>query len=221
MATQLDLEEQEQLDQLKAFWGRYGNLIAWLLILALAAYGGWNAWNYYLRDQGEKAASLYDELDRAAKAGDADLTSRMFADMKSRYPRATYTQQAALLAARTQLDKGKTDDAKASLAWVAANAGESEYRSVARLRLAGVLLDEKKLDEALKQLDGIDGEFAPLAADRRGDILVAMGKTEDAKAAYQKAWSTMDAKVDYRRLIEAKLTVLGAPPAAASAAAGA
>jgi len=64
-------------------------------------------------------------------------------------------------------------------------------------------------------------EFAPLAADRRGDVLLAQGKAEEAKAAYRKAWDTMDAKVEYRRLVEAKLTALGAAPAASAPAAGA
>jgi predicted negative regulator of RcsB-dependent stress response len=90
---------------------------------------------------------------------------------------------------------------------------EDEYQTVARLRLAGLLMEQKKYDEALKQLDGASAkEFQPLVADRRGDILAAQGKKEQAKAAYQKAWSAIDTKVDYRRLIEAKLTALGAPP---------
>ena len=101
---------------------------------------------------------------------------------------------------------------------MAENAREDEYRTIARLRLAGVLLDEKKYDEALKQLDGVDGaEFQALAADRRGDVLMAQGKAEEAKAAYAKAWAAMDAKVDYRRVVEAKLNVLGVDPAASAA----
>lgn len=218
MATHLDLEEQEQLDDLKAFWKKYGNVITWVLILALGGYAAWNGWNLYQRDQGGKAGSLYDEIDRAAQAGDADRATRIFADMKSRYPRATFTQQAALLAAKTAADKGQLDSARTSLAWVAESAADNEYRTVARLRLAGLLLDEKKYDEALKLLDGVDAvEFAPLAGDRRGDVLMAQGKTDDAKAAYQKAWAAMDAKVDYRRLIEAKLNVLGVQPGASAA----
>ncbi len=215
MATHLDLEEQEQLDQLKAFWQQYGNLITWVLILVLGAFAAWNGWNWWQRDQGVKAGAMYDELDRAAQAGDADLAARIFADLKDRYGRTAYAQQGGLLAARVQFDKGQADAARASLTWVADNASEDEYKTVARLRLAGVLLDEKKYDEALKQLDGAGAkEFEALVADRRGDVLAAQGKRDDAKAAYQKAWQAMDAKVEYRRLIEAKLTALGAPPPA-------
>ncbi len=213
MATHLDLEEQEQLDQLKSFWKQYGNLITWLLIVVLAAYAAWNGWNWWQREQAVKAGAMYDELDRAAQAGDADKAGRVFADMKDRFPRTAFTEQGALLAARTQFEKGQIDTARATLTWVSENAPEVEYQTIARLRLAGVLLDEKKYDEALKQLDAAKGqEFEALVADRRGDILLAQGKRDEARAAYATAWKTMDASVDYRRLIDAKLTALGAPP---------
>jgi predicted negative regulator of RcsB-dependent stress response len=215
MATHLDLEEQEQLDQLKSFWKQYGNLITWLLIAALAVYAGWNAWNWWQRDQAVKAGAMYDELDRAAQAGDFAKAAGIFNDMKERFPRTAFTQQGGLLAAKVQVDKGQADAAAASLAWVGANAVEDEYKTVAHLRLAGLLLDQKKYDEALKQLDAATAkEFAALVDDRRGDVLLAQGKPDDAKAAYTKAWKAMDAKIDYRRLIDAKLTALGAAPPA-------
>ncbi len=220
MATHLDLEEQEQLDQLKTFWKQYGNLVTWLLIAVLAAYAAWNGWNYWQRDQAVKAGAMFDQLDKAAQAGDADQAGRVFGDMKERFPRTAFTQQGGLLAAKVQFDKGQADASLATLAWVGANAAETEYQTVARLRAAGVLLDQKKYDDALKQLDGASApEFAALVADRRGDVLLAQGKADDAKAAYSKAWLAMDSKVEYRRLIEAKLTTLGAAPADASKAA--
>ena len=222
MATHLDLEEQEQLDQLKSFWKQYGSLITWVLIAVLGAYAAWNGWNWWQRDQAVKAGAMYDELDRAAQAGDADRAGRIFGDMKERFPRTAFTAQGGLLAARTQFEKGQIDNARATLAWVAENAREDEIRTVARLRMAGVLLDEKKFDEALKQLEAATAkEFEGLVADRRGDILLAQGKKDEAKAVYTRAWQAMDARVEYRRLIDAKLTALGAAPAAAASAASA
>jgi predicted negative regulator of RcsB-dependent stress response len=215
MATHLDLEEQEQLDQLKAFWKQYGNLLTWGLTLVLAGFAAWNGWNWWQRDQAVKAAAMFDELEKAATAGEATKTTGIFNDMKERFPRTAFTQQGGLLAAKVQFEKGQADAAVATLGWVAGNATESEYQTVARLRLAGVLADQKKHDEALKQLDGATAkDFEALVADRRGDILLAQGKTDEAKAAYKKAWDSMDAKVEYRRLIDAKLTSLGAPPPA-------
>lgn len=218
MATHLDFEEQEQLDQLKGFWKQYGNLITWMLIVVLAGYAAWNGWNWWQRDQAVKAGAMFDALDAAAQAGDADLAGRVFIDMKSRYPRTAFTEQGGLLAAKTQFEKGQIDAARATLAWVSDNAAEDAYKTVARLRLAALLLDEKKYDEALKQLDGASAvEFAPLVNDRRGDILLAQGRQDEARAAYLKAWTAMDPKVDYRRLIEAKLNALGTDPQVAQA----
>ena len=219
MATHLDLEEQEQLDQLKAFWKQYGNLVTWLLIAALGAYAAWNGWNWWQRGQAVKAGAMYDELDKAAAAGDAERTGRIFADLKERFPSTAFAEPGALLAARAQFDAGRPEPARAMLEWAAANAVETEYQTIARLRLAGLLLDEKKYPEALKQLDGATARgFEALVADRRGDVLMAQGQRDAAKAAYLSAWRTMDKTLDYRRLVEAKLTALGAAPEAAPAA---
>lgn len=222
MATQLDLQEQEQLDALKAFWKRYGNLVTWLLIAALAAYAGWNGWNYWQRSQALKASAMYDELDRAAAAGDADKSGRIFADLKDRYAGTAYAEQGGLAAAKVQFEKGQVDAAKATLAWVADNAVEDEYRTIARLRLAAVLSAAKQFDQALAQLDGAKAAgFEALVADRRGDVLAAAGRVDEARAAYELAYKAMADTVDYKRLVEAKLTALGAAPAPAAAASGA
>ena len=118
MATHLDLEEQEQLDQLKAFWKKYGNLITWVLVAVLGAYAAWNGWNWWQRDQAVKAGAMFDQLDKAAQAGDTDQAARIFADLKDRYPRTAFTEQGGLLVAKAQFDKGKADDALATLGWV-------------------------------------------------------------------------------------------------------
>lgn len=214
MATHLDLEEQEQLEQLKHFWNQYGNLITWTLILVLGAFAAWNGWNYWQREQSAKASVLYDEVDKAAQAGDVDMAQRAFDDMKERYPRTAYAAQAGLLAAKVLAEKGKPDSARAALAWVSEKSSEVEYAAVARLRLAGLLLDQKSYDEALKLLAAeMPKEFEALAADRRGDVYLAQGKKAEAQAEYEKAYKGLPAAVDYRILVEAKLTALGAAPA--------
>ena len=219
MATPLDLQEQEQLDDLKAFWKNWGNLITWVLVAMLGAYAAWNGWNYYQRDQAQKAGAMYDELDRAVQGGDADKATRIFGDLKERFPGTAFAEQGGLAAARVQFDKGQLDAAKASLTWVAQSAAQEALRDVARLRLAGLLLDAKQYDAALVQLEAAKGaEFSTLAADRRGDVLAAMGKMAEAKSAYEAAFKGMGERLEYRRLVDAKLTALGAAPAASGAA---
>ena len=210
MAQHLDLQEQEQIDQLKHFWSRYGNAITWLLIVVLAAFAAWNGWNYWQRKQGAEAAVMYDEVERAARANDLTKLERVLADMQERYGSTTYAQQAALLAARSYHEQNQADKSRAALAWAADKGGDEGLKSLARLRLAGVLLEAKAYDEALKQRDGkFSAECQPLAADRRGDVYLAQGKATEAKAQYQKAYDTMDAQGEYRLLVEVKLNALG------------
>lgn len=214
----LDLEEQEQLDQIKHFWRQYGNSITWVLIVVLAGFAGWNLYQYWQRNQAAQAAAMYDEVERMARVGDPAKLDRAWADMKDKFGSTTYAQQAGLLAAKVNADAGRTDAAKAALQWVAEKASDKGYQSVARLRLAGVLLDAKAYDEGLKQLASeFPAELAALAADRRGDIYQAQGKKAEAVSEYRKAYQELDAGSDYRRLIEVKLAALGASPQADAA----
>jgi predicted negative regulator of RcsB-dependent stress response len=213
MAKHLDLEEQEQLAELKHFWKRYGNVISWVLIAVFGAVAAWNGYQYWQRNQSSQAAVMYDEVERAAVAGDVPKLERVMADMKDRYAGTAYAEQAALLAARIYHDKGNLDAAKGALAWVAGKGTDAGYQSVARLRLSGMLFETRAYDEALQQLSApMPKDFAPLAADRSGDILLAQGKKTEAKAQYQSAYKGLDERSDYRRIIEIKLNALGVDP---------
>jgi len=210
MANEFDLEEQEQLDQIKHFWQQYGNLISWVLIAVFGSIAAWNGWNYWQSRQAGQASVMYDEVERAAVAGNTDRVERAFSDMKAHFGRTTYAQQAGLLAAAALYDKGKADQAKAALAWVADNASDEGYQAVARLRLASIFMDAKQYDEALKQLNAaFPREFQALADDRRGDIYNLQGKKTEAKAEYEKAYKGMDDRSDARKLLEVKLAALG------------
>ncbi|MFI5445629.1 YfgM family protein [Polaromonas sp. UC242_47] len=215
MAKHLDLEEQEQLDELKHFWKQYGNLITWALIVVLGAVAAWNGYHYWQRSQAAQAAVMYDEVERAAASGDATRVERALADMKERFGGTAFAQQAGLLAAKTYYDKGNIDAAKASLEWVAGKSADEGYQAIAKLRLAGVLVEAKAYDDALKQLSGaFPKDFTALVADRRGDVFTAQGKNSEAKAEYEKAYQGMDDRTEYRRLVEVKLNALGVNPSA-------
>ena len=219
MAQQLDLQEQEQVDALKAFWAKYGNLIMWAVTLVLAAFAGWNWWQKLERDKASQASTMYGELQSAAQAGDAKRAGEILGDMKAKVPKTTYAQLGALLAAKAQADKGDSAAATASLQWVA-DVGNEENAAVAHLRLAGLLADAKKYDDALKQLALVKpASFAPLVSDRRGDIELAQGQKDAAVKAYKVAYDGLPETAQYRILVDAKLTALGAAPAASGASA--
>jgi predicted negative regulator of RcsB-dependent stress response len=211
----LDLEEQEQLDTLKHFWKQYGGLISWGLIVLLAVYAGWNGWQYWQRKQAVQATALYEEVERIAASGDAARLDRALTDMKDKFAGTAQAQQAGLLAAAVHASAGRYDAARAALTWVGEQSGDEGYKAVARLRLAGLLLDAKSYDEALKQLEAtFPAQFAPLAADRRGDVYLAQGKKAEAGAEYQKAWAGLEPGSSYRNVVDVKLASLGLAPAA-------
>ena len=218
-----DLEEQEQIASFKAFWSKYGNLVTWVLILALGSFAAYNFWNKHQRDQAVEASALYDELTDAVTAKDNAKSQRIASDIQSRYKRTTYAQMSALAAAKTAFDANDLKTAKAQLQWVLDN-GNEEYKSVAQLRLAGVLLDEKNYDGAMQLLNAkYLPQFAAEVSDRKGDVLVAQNKIADARAAYVAALAAMGPKHPGSQLVRIKLEAIGgtapAAPAATKAAA--
>jgi predicted negative regulator of RcsB-dependent stress response len=220
MAKQLDLEEQEQLDQIKHFWKQYGNPITWVLIAILGAFAAWNGYQYWQRNQAVQASALYDELERLATQGDPAKVQRAFTDMKDKFGRTTFAMQGGLLNARLQQEAGKTEDAKTALTWVADKASDPAYKAIARLRLAALLAQDKDYPAAMARLDGdFPAEFKPLVADRKGDLLMLQEKPAEARVQYQQAWAGLDVRSDYRQLVEIKLTALGADPRPAAGAA--
>lgn len=215
MAKHLDLEEQEQLAELKHFWKQNGDLITWVLIAVFGAVAAWNGYQYWQGRQSTQASSMYDEVDRAVLSGDMARIERSLADMKDRFGGTVYAEQAGLLAAKAYYEKGNVDASKAALTWVSDKANDEGYKSIAKLRLAGILLENKAYDEALKSLSGtFSKDFAPLASDRRGDILLLQGKKTEARAEYEKAYKGLDERAEYRRLVEVKLNALGVDPVA-------
>jgi predicted negative regulator of RcsB-dependent stress response len=214
-----DLEEQEQIANFKAFWNRFGNLISWVLIIALGSYAGYNFWNSHQRGKAAEASGLYDGLVEAAQANDNAKVQRMAADIESKYDSTAYAQMAALAAAKTAFDANDLKAAKAQLQWVVDH-GNDEYKSVARLRLSGVLLDEKAYDQALAMLNGeFLPQFAAEVADRKGDVLVAQNKLAEARTAYQAALDKMDKKHPGRQIVQIKLEAIGGSVPAEKAAA--
>lgn len=209
-----DLQEQEQLDSLKAWWKQYGNLISWVLILALGAYAAWSGWNYYQRNQAFQAAQLYEELQKAVQAKDNAKVQRAASDMTEKFGRTAYAEMAALVAAKSAYDANDLKTAKQQLQWAVDHGKDDEYKAVARIRLAGILLDEKAYDDALKVLSGdVPASFAGAVADRKGDILVAQNKVDEARAAYKAALDKTDAANPGRQLIQLKLDAIGGAPA--------
>ncbi|MBK9440936.1 MAG: tetratricopeptide repeat protein [Comamonadaceae bacterium] len=210
MANQLDLEEQEQLDQIKHFWKQYGNAITWALIVVLAAFASWNFYQYWQRSQSSQAAALFDEVERSVQSADPAKMDRVFAEMKDRFGSTIYAQQSALLVARQYVEIGKLDAAKSALSWVAEQSSDTGYQSLAKLRLAAIMMEVKNFDGALGLMNGsFPASFEGLVADRKGDILALKGDKVAGVVEYEKAYRLLDVRTEYRRLVEVKLNAMG------------
>lgn len=204
-------EEQESLENLKAWWAKWGNSTTWIVLVVLVAAAAYNGWNFWQRRQASEAAVLYDQLQQAVASNDKGLVTRVSADMEDKFGGTAYAEMTALAAAKSLYMSGDTAGAKTQLQWTIDHAKDAEYKQIARLRLALVLLDEKSYDAGLKVLaDSPLDSFKGVISDRRGDLLEAQGKRDDARTAYKLALDTLP-KTDTstRQLIQFKLDSLG------------
>ena len=205
-----DLEEQEQIERLKAFWERYGNFILTVVTVVLLAVAGYRGWGWYQARQASEASVVYAQLRTAVELKDVAKVKEAAGTIFEKYGGTAYGQMAALLAAKAYSDAGDMKSAKAPLQWAVDKAPDGAYAQIARLRLAGILLDEKSYDEGLKLLPAESGgRFAGEFADRRGDLLLAQGKPDDARAAYAMALEKLGDRSSLRRVVQIKVDALG------------
>ena len=209
-----DLEEQEQLDEIKTWWKQYGNLVTWVALALAVGLSGWQAWNWWQRNQAAQAAGLYGALQVAAMKGDSKQVRDASGELIEKYPGTAYAGLAALMAAKVQAETGDAKTAKAQLGWAGEKAADAGVRDLARMRLAALLADEKAYDEAMKQLAAEPTvAMAARYQELRGDVLLAQGKAGEAKTAYETAIARHDAnrKDDglrgkaYRDILQIKL----------------
>lgn len=211
MALQnLDLEEQEKLEELKAWWRQYGNLILMAVIAASLAVAGWGGWRWYQRNEAQHASRLYETLAAAARAGDAKALRDAGGALTENYPRTLHASMGALAAARFHFDRGELKSARAQLQWVIERSAAEDLRDLARLRLAALLLDEKEHDAALKLLEAKPLEaYAAQYAALQGDVLAAKNQPAEARAAYQRALDKAGESGAFRDSLQMRLDALG------------
>jgi predicted negative regulator of RcsB-dependent stress response len=205
-----DLEEQEQIDALKAWWKEHANLVITVLLAACLAAAGTAGWRWYRSNQAEQAAQLYASLEKALRANDAKTIRETAGQLMDKYGGTAYGSMAALSVAKVNYDAGDATSAAAQLKWVVDNARDDDVAATARLRLAGVLLDQKNYDGALSLLEAKHPEsFDGLFADRKGDVYTAQGKIAEARAAYKTALEKLPQQGSYRTIVQVKLDGLG------------
>ena len=209
MSGSYDFEEQERLAELKAWWEDNRMYVFGAAAAAAIAFGGWKGWQFWQVRQDEEAAQLFLPVQEAQRTADPKKIGAAAEKVIAGQPGSFYASQAGLIAAKVAFDAGNLDEARKHLEWVMGK-GAGVHRGVARVRLAAVLLEQKKPDEALKVLDGNkEPGFAALVADMRGDVMLSQGRLDEARAAYRLAIEKSDARNPVKGIAQTKLNALG------------
>ena len=213
----LDLEEQEQLDSLKAFWEKYRSLIMGTVTVVLFAFAAYNGWQWWKNSQATEAGKLYETMMSSIEKGNKDQSMQAADDLQKQFAGTSYAPMASLIAAKLAADAGDAAKSQAYLRWVAEKAANDGYKALGKLRLATALMDEgsaKSLAEAdaiLKSKPTLG--FEPLWLERRGDWYLVQGKNADARTSYLHAWKLLEKSKEFpqeaRSLLKVKLDAVG------------
>lgn len=202
--------EEEKIEGIKAWWNRYGTIITILLAMLAATIGGTQVWKYYQQQQAQQAADLYALLKQVQTTNDVAKISDASHLLTEGFPSSGYASRAALIAAKASVEAGDMSLAKTQLQWILDHAKEPEMKDLARLRLAGIFLDEENYSEALRLINTKHIEsFSGLYADLKGDVLMASGKTDEARLSYQAAIDKLNKNNSYFNIVQMKLDSLG------------
>ncbi len=205
-----DLEEQEQLEELKAWWKRWGNYVTYGIAALLIGVAGYQYWGHQKATQAAEASSLFDTMQQSIEAGNKKIFKEQAAVLIDKYGSTPYATRAAMLLASNNMEEKDAKSAKAQLEWVVEHTKEVSVKDLARLRLAGILLDEKQYEEAFKQLNSKHSDaFAARFDDLKGDTYLAQGKSDEARAAYSAAYAKLKETNPMRGVVEMKLDSLG------------
>jgi predicted negative regulator of RcsB-dependent stress response len=206
-----DLEEQEKLDAIRHWWDRYGTLLVTVVVVVAVAFAAWRGWQWYEGNQARQAMGYFEALEKAARQPTDESLARVKAASKTlreEFPKSGYTSRAALIAAQVLQAKSDMAGAREQLQWLVDNSSDAGLVPLARLRLAGILLQQKEYDAGLKLLDNPPKPFEALYADRRGDLYAAQGKKDQARTEWQKALDAMTGD-PMSQVIKLKIDALG------------
>ena len=210
--------EEEQVEQLKKWWEANNTSLIAGVITAIVLVSGWNVWQNHQFEQRSQASQLYQQLLDSAGKNDYATVDKLADQLSVEYNSLAYAHFAALDKAKSKVEQGDVEAAKAILQQQVQNAGSPEMQHIARLRLIQLLLDSAEYEQGLKLIAEVDPAkvegFEASYDELEGDLYVAMDRLDEARNAYQNAIKTNQATP----LTQFKLDDITAPafnPAAA------
>lgn len=203
-------ENEDASERLKKWWRSYGNALILGIVLGSTALGSLKYWQHYKEKQSEAASQLYEQLIQNYQMRAAAKVDEAGNKLMQEYASTPYAGKAALIAAKMRFDNSDIKTARQHLQWAMDKSSELGTRQVARLRLARLVLDQGELDAALelvsvKEQSGFEADYFEI----KGDILVAKGRVDEARAAYRAALEHLAKDSVYRQAMAMKLDDLG------------
>ncbi len=208
-----DLEEQERISALKDWWDRWGTWVYAALTAFLLGVAATQGWKFFQKQQTMEAESLFVSVQKVAQESTATKEWKKLSDaakaLAEKYPGTFYATDAQLMAAKAAFDSGEFSQAKKHLEWVVEKGRES-HQNIAKVRLAALMLDEKKFDDALKMLESVkDDGYLSMVSDLKGDIYAAQGRRDEARAAYELAVEKAEQRSPLKAISKSKLDAFG------------
>lgn len=204
------LQDEQEIDNFKYFWNRYGRWLFAILVILAIVYFGWGWYQSHARSQNEQAADSLEAFVTQDQANNEVGTKKALFELQSKYAHTIAATEATFIMASKSFDQGKYDEAIKHLQWVQKQQSNDYIQALVAQRLAIVYLQQHKYDLALKSLDvKTPASFKPLLLDVKGDVLVAQHKTQEATLAYQEALKLLPKDAMQRDLIQMKVDALG------------
>lgn len=210
--------ETEQLQALKKWWDQNSKWIIGGLVIAALVVGGWRLWGYWQNKRASEAAGLYAAVVQAEEQSNDSAVDAAAKKLVRAYPDTAYGALAGLALAKSQFSQQHMSDAEDALRAVIAHSPDQGLALIARVRLARVQLQRGHAEAALTTLKGHEqGPFAATMQSLRGDALLQLGKTGEAREAYQQGLSATDSQSGLHQLLALRLASLPTDQPAAKA----
>ncbi len=197
--------EKEQIDQIKKWWGENGKAIMFGLVLGLGGLYGYRYWESTRLAEGQNASINYEHLLAIASAGASDEATDAGNAIIAGYPKSTYAKLSALILAKLAVDVRDLEEAKARLQWVIDNSQAGKIKPIAQTRLVQIHLAEGNIEEAASLLAEVDPAFADQFTELRGDVFLAEGELDKARAKYSQALEDAQERGDAGESIQLKI----------------
>ncbi len=189
--------EEEQVEKIKELWNRHGIPLLTGVVIALAGVFGWQGWTNYQDTKAANASALYQNMLETVMAGEGEEARARSAELaeqiRSEYAGTRYAEFAGLMQAKMAVEAGDMGGAEEVLREVADEAGDETLQEVARQRLARVLADQERAEEGLELFSGeVNGALLAGREEVRGDLLLGLGRVDEARAAYTAAMEAIE-----------------------------